>query len=168
MPSEGPLGLRGAQGGRYKDRLRAAQASFLIGMKGDMSLPPPFFFTYKSCQSYRVSSRSCFCKGEPGESSSPMLPQSPSVGLPPRQEGKTDRAVRVYSGPWYPHLMLFQAASESTGPGLEGHPVLPPHPAEKEDSSFWGSPQQRGCQFSLKSSQSHPPCAGSALLPSSR
>lgn len=71
-----------------------------------------------------------------------MLPRPPSIGLPPRQEGKMDRAVRVRPGPWSPHFMLFQAASESTGPGLEGHPALPPRPPEKEDSSFFGSPQQ--------------------------
>lgn len=101
------------------------------------------------------------------------LPPPPSVGLPQRQERKTDRAVRVRSGPWDPHLMLFQAASESTGLGLGGHQSSTPHPPprcppEKEDSSLLGSPQQRGCQFSLKSSLSHPPCTGSPILPSSR
>lgn len=98
-----------------------------------------------------------------------LLPP-PSLGLPQRQEGKMDRAVRVRSGPWDPHLMLFQAASESTG--LGGHqssaPPPAPLPPEKEDSSLLGSPQQRGCQFSLEASLSHPPCAGSAILPSSR
>lgn len=129
--------LRGAQGGQHKDRLRAARDSFLMGMKGTCLCF--FFLTYKWCQSYRVSSISCLCTGEPGGSSSPIPPPLPRVDLPPRQEGKTV-VQSVCSGPCLHTSGCSRRPQRPRAWGWKAlNPPSPPPTLEQEDRPSLGA-----------------------------
>lgn len=157
------LGLWEAQDGRYKDRLRAAQGSFLTGMKSTMSLPV-FLLANRISPTGSVPE---VVSATGNQARAAPAPQPRPASKAGRKDGPCSPSVFWPLGPT-PHAV--PGSLRVHGPGRTSvlRSPFPRCPPEKEDSSLLGSPQQRGCQFSLESSLSHPPCEGSAILPSSR
>lgn len=141
-PSEVPVAA-GSSGRAVQRQAQSSSGLFPDGDEGHMSLTFFFFFfflTYKWCQSYRVSSISCLCRGEPGGSSSPMLPRPPPPSHHPllprhklaskagRKDGRCSQSAFWTLVPT-PHAVPGGLRGHGPGTGKASSPPSPPKPS---------------------------------------